>query len=161
MKGPLLALMISSIATAAFACECGGVSVVDGQRTMSSDPPPLSTSELKGYTAVFSGRVVRLDVDRVRSKQCEECFTQDVVATFEVSSQWKGHSGHEYVVRTPGSSSACGYPFELGQEYLVYVKKGTHDFRYDVDLCSRTGELVLASAEVRFLEQLKASRRSD
>ncbi len=157
----MVVLVISSIATAAFACECGWVSVVNGQRTMSSDPPPLSSFELKSYTAVFSGRVVRLDVERVRDKQCEGCFTEDVVVTFDVSAPWRGVRGHEYVVRTPRSTSACGYPFELDQEYLVYVKKGTRAFRYGVDLCSRTRKLVVASEEVRFLETLKASTRND
>ena len=155
MKRPVLAWVISLFASAVFACECGWVAVVNGQRTMSSEPPPLSTSELKDYTAVFSGTVESLDVHRIPKKHCDGCFSEDLVVTFQVSSSWKGVRGGEFVVRTPRSGAACGYGFELGQEYLVYVQKGAPDFRYGVDSCSRTKKLALAVHEIEFLEDHK------
>ncbi len=40
---------------------------------------------------------------------------------FEITKPWKGVKCKEFVVTTRLSGEACGYPFERGKEYLVYV----------------------------------------
>ncbi|PSN17278.1 hypothetical protein C7271_18560 [filamentous cyanobacterium CCP5] len=66
-----------------------------------------------------------------------------------VQEVWKGTAAAEMMFTTAESSAACGYPFEPGATYLVYLYDGadlptTH-------LCSPTSRLEEASDTLEFL----------
>ena len=86
--------------------------------------PPLA--ELDRATAVFAGEVS--DIKRT---------TTGVDVSFSVSDVWKGDLNSTLVVTTGPHSAACGYPFEIGQDYLVYAY-GRDDAGLEANLCSRT-----------------------
>ena len=69
--------------------------------------------------AVFVGKVVRLEVERVESG---DGALEHTVATFEVKRSWKGLQAERIRVRTCGTQAvicSCSVGFLLGAEYLV------------------------------------------
>ena len=116
----ILILAVAGLGTpVTLACECAWVGV-DG--TLGGERPALSTEELEKYEAVLSGQVVGLWMQKERNPSADEYRFGDLVVTVEVSRAWKGVSGIYYEVRTPGQAPACGFDFELGGIYLLFVK---------------------------------------
>jgi hypothetical protein len=56
--------------------------------------------------------------------------------TLEVTETLKGGASGRVDVDTPGDEAACGYPFEVGQTYVVFAHHGQHGLH--TDLCSGT-----------------------
>lgn len=111
-------------------------------------------SALADSDAVFSGEVVDFSKSAPPTTMMEETMwtimggsTGTATATLRVSKVWKGPK-HETVQVTTGADSGmgCGYPFEEGQEYLVYAGKGM-----SVNLCSETKPLSEAGADLALL----------
>ena len=98
--------------------------------------PPLT--ELGQATAVFAGEVS--DITQT---------TTGVEVSFSVSEVWKGNLNPTLVVTTGPHSAACGYPFQMGQAYLVYAYGGKNG-RLGANLCSRT--TLLSNAEADLVE---------
>ncbi|WP_129676899.1 hypothetical protein [Candidatus Chloroploca sp. Khr17] len=95
----------------AYACSCVPV------------PPPRQAFE--EATAVFSGRVVSIVNDE-----------EELLVTVALERRWKSELEGQVTLTTPGSSAACGFPFEEGEQYLIYAQ--TTDGQLTTDLCSRT-----------------------
>ncbi len=128
----LLALLAWALATGrGHACSCG--------------MPGLPVVERDAAVAVFSGRVLRVDV-----RGGEVTSSADPVwVGFQTYSVWKGPALSTLVVSTARETASCGYPFEVGQEYLVYAR-GTWD-ALEVSLCSRTRTLSTAGEDLAAL----------
>jgi len=75
-------------------------------------PAPLET-ELEQVDQVFQGRVLAIN-DR----------QYPVTYEFEVLYTWKGKRRRKVTVSSGMGAGDCGYPFELGKMYLVFVKRG-------------------------------------
>jgi len=73
-------------------------------------PPGPPLEELARASAVFRGKVVAIDqlgaVKRIN---------------VQVTTVWKGSVTSETLIQTSGDSAACGFPFEVGSEYLIYA----------------------------------------
>ncbi len=66
------------------------------------------------------------------------------LVTFAVTDSWKGVETAEVKVRTGIGGGDCGYPFDVGSEYLVY---GFEDgSRLTAHICSRTTAVSASSA---------------
>jgi hypothetical protein len=87
--------------------------------------------------AIFEGRVV--------SVTAQDGTNRVVLA---VTQSWRGVSHETVTVETAILESACGYPFEVGQSYLVYTEPGD---RLQVSLCSRTRSAAGADEDRRAL----------
>lgn len=96
--------------------------------------PPLA--ELDQATAVFAGEVS--DIKRTST---------GVEVSFSVSEVWKGDLNPTLVITTGPHSAACGYPFEIGQDYLVYAYGGDNA-RLGANLCSLTALLSTAGEDL-------------
>jgi hypothetical protein len=59
-----------------------------------------------------------------------------VEVEFEVTRVWKGEISRAQVVVTSIGGSVCGFGFETGRAYLVYVSR--NDYGLWVSLCSHT-----------------------
>lgn len=100
--------------------------------------PPLPPVEaLAAADAVFRGTVVAVAENDL-----------GVRATLRVRTVWKGPLAPRLDVRTATNSAACGYPFHLGDDLIVYalgdvVGTGT-DWR--TSSCDRTGAYAPAEA---------------
>ena len=96
-----------------------------------------SPSEALGRAdAVFAGEVVST---RVRRAHLLGYSSADPVSVkFNVSRVWKGPRSDTITIKTVRSEASCGYEFEEGRKYIVYVRNG------ETGLCSRTASAVLA-----------------
>jgi len=112
----------------AYACSCAPVST---QRL-------LSSSE-----AVFTGEMV----DLKRNQKGPFGGVDEV--SFRVSEVWKGPKRETLELTTQSQESACGYPFNEGQEYLVYAYGKTEPF--ETDICNGTVPLSKADEDLALL----------
>jgi hypothetical protein len=75
--------------------------------------------------------------------------------TLRVPKAWKGiDSAEQARVRTRKDSAACGFPFALGEHYLVYAQElspAQDGVALQVLRCGRTRALAEAEADVREL----------
>lgn len=56
---------------------------------------------------------------------------------FDVEECWRGHVSEADTVSTKAISSACGYPFKIGERYVVFARH-LADHHYRTDACTRT-----------------------
>jgi hypothetical protein len=75
---------------------------------------------------------------------------------FAVVKQWKGAKSASIGVVTRLSGEACGFPFELNEEYLVYVvdePKGVQ-----TGICTGTKNITDAEQEMKQLDDMRAKK---
>ena len=103
--------------------------------------PGTPLEELEQFSAVFAGRVVSVQ----HSYDPEGgIVTPDDHFTigFEVSVVWKGTVHESVYITTPPTGGACGFTFEVGQEYIVYAYDSRYDDGgYSTGICTRTALL--------------------
>lgn len=109
-------------------------------------PPPPPREALAQADAVFAGRVVSV------IEHSEEDPGHPGGPHLEVrivpSARWKAAASDTVTVRTADNSAACGFPFQEGEEYLVYA---SGDDALRVITCSRTAPLAQAADDVAAL----------
>lgn len=130
--GPCAALLIllGTLPTPAFPCSCS---------------PPSIPNAIERADAIFSGQVVSIDL-------MDESFGwYGARVELRVFRGWKGRSGSRAVVFTEPSSAACGFPFRVGERYLVFARRVGEDRRLGTGLCSRTARLGEAGEELAYL----------
>jgi hypothetical protein len=110
-------------------------------------PPAIALAQVE---AVFSGVVLRSSEPR----DLGQPDPWPVQVTFQVTRRWKGPVADTLVIRTGEGGGDCGFPFQVGAEYLVYASG--KDALY-TSICHRT-RLLLAAKED--LEALGAPLRS-
>lgn len=114
---------------------------------------PVGPAEgLKRSTAVFRGRVSKIDrpfLDRVGLQNSGGYWVR-----FEVAKQWKGAASKSAEVFTRLSGEACGFPFELNKEYLVYVVAEPRDLQ--TGICTGTKSIADAEREMKQLDEIVA-----
>lgn len=128
---PLLTtLLLVSWSPVARACKC-------------AEPPPPSAA-LASAQAVFQGEVASMQESG-----------SDLVVTLRVPKAWKGiDSAEEIRVRTRKDSAACGFPFAVGEHYLVYataLEPAQEGVGLLVLRCGRTRALAEAGDDLREL----------
>jgi len=74
-----------------------------------------------------------------------------VKVTLSVSERFRGGSDNSIVIRT--DLSDCGYPFEVGHEYLVFAREFQGNLT--VDKCTATRPAKMAVATIRQLQTLR------
>lgn len=107
-----------------------------------AQPPPVQ-EELARKTAVFSGKVIK--IEQPKQKQIKSS-ADPVSITFEVMTVWKGDLAQRTTVYTASSSASCGYGFAEGKEYIVFAY-GTPD-NLETGICERTKLLASADKEL-------------
>lgn len=107
-------------------------------------------------TAVFIGTAIAQESTR----------GDNAVFTFRVHEPWKGVKQNRVVVATRGNEGTCGFPFKVGERYLIYANGSREgDPRVETGLCSGTmslsqaGEVLaqLGPASVKFTEDAAPS----
>jgi hypothetical protein len=76
-----------------------------------------------------------------------------VKVTLNVSERFRGAAGDSLVVRTELGTEACGYPFEVGHEYLVFATE--FQGALTVSTCSATQPAKMAVARIAQLRALR------
>lgn len=126
MKRLVLLLSLAIVSSErAFGCSCDAL-------------PPMEV-EFARSNAVFVGRVVQMAVE----PRSEGNYRYEVrVCRFQISEVFKGIEDQkkEFIIVTRMSGSACGFPFELGERYLVYAS--VYRGEMETSICRRTRALV-------------------
>lgn len=119
-----VALAITSLARA-LACSCDTF-------------PPMDV-EFARSDSVFVGRVVQMSVE----PRVEGNYRYEVrVCRFQIIEAFRGIGDQkkEFTVVTRMSGTACGFPFELGERYLVYAS--IYHGEMETSVCRRTRALI-------------------
>ena len=102
---------------------------------------PLSPEEAyEDADVVFSGKVTDMVLDGTG-------YYYEV--TFQTIDVWKGEDSKEITVLTETYSDACGYNFQINNEYLVYAYNYTWGIY--TNICTRTNLLEYASEDLDYL----------
>jgi hypothetical protein len=101
-------------------------------------PPPAPKVALEKAAAVFVGKVITIEEKDGRRKEVK----------ILVSKFWKGVTGDSVVVTTAIVSAACGFPFEMNKEYLVYASSIEVQKHLNTSLCTRTKKLEAAGEDL-------------
>jgi hypothetical protein len=133
-------LFFSSRPCPVFACSCA--------------PPGTPIQELNRSGAVFAGKVVAIDApSNLPILTTSFPFinflsssADPVSVTFDVSDVWKGPAYRQLVVTTVRDSASCGYPFQVGETYLVYATEQGAELT--TNLCSRTNSISQAQSDL-------------
>ena len=118
-----------------FACSC-------------LQPPPVEV-ELERKTAVFSGKVIKIE-DTTRINQSSGDLLKII---FEVRSSWKGMNQPQAIVYTTRDSASCGFNFKLNEDYVVYAYG--EEEKLMTGLCERTKSLDIAHEDLKALGEGK------
>ncbi|MCI0352059.1 MAG: carboxypeptidase regulatory-like domain-containing protein [Acidobacteriales bacterium] len=121
----------------ALACSCMGVG-------------PACEEIFKSHVdAVFLGRVHHVASDVVKFFESPEN-----VVTFKVIESYKGTPADAIQVRTATSGAACGFHFEVGQDYVVYAHENKG--KLYASICSRTLPVKNVADELPYLRTYKS-----
>lgn len=109
--------------------------------------PAAVKEELERKTAVFSGKVLRVEQPTAKPVMSS---MDPVKITFQVNTVWKGQVKAEETVYTAMSSASCGYDkFAVQKEYIVFAG-GTPE-HLETNICTRTKSLASAGEELAIL----------
>jgi len=104
-----------------------------------------------GVTAVFSGRVIRVEESRERGYN-------GILATVLVLESWKGaHVGQIVTVATGHGGGDCGVEFATGTRYLVFAGLIARKGWLNTSICANTMRLGAKSDVVDSLRTWKTT----
>ena len=112
--------------------------------------PPSIDKALEGADVVFSGKVTKIIESNIHRNG--RPITSTVY--FKVFKAWKGVTTEEMIVRTSINSPLCGFPFRVGEKYLVFA---LGEKIFSTWLCSGTKSLRYAKADIKFLGEAERS----
>jgi hypothetical protein len=115
--------------------------------------PPGPKKALSSSEAVFSGEVAGIEKKEAATSR----HPGTVTVSLRVSEVWKGPERSTLEVSMPSQESACRYPFEEGQEYLVYASGRD----LGVSLCSPTKPLSKAGEDLAVLGNGEKPKSND
>ncbi len=131
-----LVIVSLAVTEVAFACTCAA--------------PATTEKAFQQSSAVFHGRVKQISrpfLDRIGITDSGLYHVR-----FDVIKSWKAAGSGEVVVKTRLSGEACGYPFETGQDYLVYVAEIFGGI--ETGICTGTKKIAGANSELEELDVL-------
>jgi hypothetical protein len=137
-------LLLFGFATESHPCSC----------LQTSLPGRPGIAELSKYEVVLLGQVVNVqEVEEPWVNIEGEQVTQVIVnVTIRVRKAWKGPRVPLTYVRTQLAGGPCGYPFKLGETYLLYARGKTEP--YSADQCDPTKLAERAGDEIAALNKL-------
>jgi len=101
---------------------------------------PSVTQATEACDLIFVGRVTKMVLEERPAGELNgrQVFREVVVCEFTGLEVFKGPDieAKHVSVETAPAVPACGFPFEIGNEYLVYAKLGARGFT--TDICTRT-----------------------
>lgn len=120
--------------------------------------PRTTQLALERSDAVFRG--VAIDVPPLPAVS-EVPWPDERRVRIRVLERWKGAVPDTAIVYTAWVDGVCGYPFDEGEEYVVYARAATQPSpRLTVFLCSGTKPTKDAAADLRELRRIPGARRA-
>lgn len=153
-----LIVVIFARPTTASACSCVG--------------PGLPVQEFQRAKAVFTGGVFRMvdeyvpvfsTLDRISTAIGQHPYFRLQAGRyvgyrvyFDVKNAWKGIEKTTVIIDTGYGMGDCGYPFIVGNDYLVYASYpyGIPNNYWVTSICSGTAEISAATEDLTYLNTL-------
>jgi hypothetical protein len=119
-------------------------------------PSGYPSQELADASAVFTGRVTGIHyVDSTLLKEEVISSSERIIVSFDVDRVWKGDKKPKLNVETGVTTKTCGYPFKIGESYLVYTFYqigGSDSTTLLTSQCTRTRPLADAAEDIEELD---------
>lgn len=116
-------------------------------RALVESTEPVSPYFSQQQTDRGRRRVQRYEAERAHLK------------TLEV---FQGAPGKQFISQQSNAGASCGFNFEEGKEYLVYLSGPFADGRYAASMCSRTRIVTERTRrEIEILRSMKHARESE
>lgn len=141
-------LLIALAASAVSACSC-------------IFSPPCSQTWKSGEV-IFVGTVTgKIPADTPETAGRLNYLAQRFAFQFSVSESFRGPAiaGQEIVVYTGAGGGDCGYPFAVGESYLVYASN--YKGQLTTGICAPTSPTVMVPSVVRQLRALQSGQPAD
>lgn len=139
----VIAFMLVS-AKSSFACSCELPSSKDSVRKQ------VKVAKKKAHV-VFAGEVLEIT---------EPVSKNFLLVKMRVKSSWKGAEDTEIVIVTGKGNGDCGYPFTVGQKYLVYAYQTTNG-QLSTNVCQRTTLLSDAEKDIAILDKQSRNKKEN
>ena len=153
-SGPLILVVLLSLPDTALACSCDWYEKRGENIVRLEKAPPIDASSVEQYPAIFKGRVIQMTLVTVPLPGKPESYTYVKDVVFRVTAAWKGVDTSRVTVRTPWLIGSCGYPFALGNKYLVFAERSEVEGPLEDRLCSRTALIVESEKNLKLLREL-------
>jgi hypothetical protein len=114
--------------------------------------PVSPAAGLKRSVAVFRGRVIA--IDRPLAERLGASVGGTFRVRFQIVKRWKGASTKTAELVTRLTGEACGFPFEMNKEYLVYAVAEPKDIQ--TGICAGTKGIDDAVQEMKQLDKILA-----
>jgi hypothetical protein len=103
-------------------------------------------------SAVFTGQVIEITSTPSDDERLPG-YRQKLVR-FAVGESFRGVSGTLVDAITGNGGGDCGYPFKVGNSYLVYAYRNPKDNKLHANICSRTRPLSEAGEDLEYIRNL-------
>ena len=130
----IAAILLFAPTASAYACSC-------------TETPSVQSS-FDAASAVFLGEVTIIANNVAQLPQNQ--------VTFVVREQFKGEAKAQLELRTASIPTACGYPFQVGEQYVVYAEESAGGLR--TSLCSRTRRVEDAHEDLTILRAVSSKK---
>ncbi len=109
-------------------------------------------------SAVFLGTVESIGMPSLWEiftdrRELSATLRGEVEVTLSVQEAYKGVSSKKVAVRTNSSEAACGFPFQKGQQYVVYASE--YKGKLYTSICQRTLPARLVAKDLAYLRKMK------
>ena len=148
LRNLLLALLIFE-SSAALACSCA--------RYADSDFDDLVQRAYNSASSVLLATAKTIEPAKTIMKFSDEEYEAESEITHFVTEQsWKGKHDKQFSTKIVTECCACGFSFEEGKQYLLYLYGPKEDGFYGTSICSRTksSEHEDAQKEVKLLDTI-------
>jgi hypothetical protein len=103
-------------------------------------------------STIFTGEVIEITATPSDNERLPG-YSQKLVR-FAVSEPFRGVSGTLIDAITGNGGGDCGYPFRVGNSYLVYAYRDPKDNKLYANICSRTRPLSEAGEDLEYIRNL-------
>lgn len=129
-------LAVATSVSLAEACQC--------------EPARRPCEETWRAAAVFTGKVVAIDIAPPLRVDYDFTVSGQRLVTFEVAEPFRGATSRTLQVRTGRDDASCGYPFEAGKSYVVYARQYPTG-QFQTGICTRTRPISDAEFDLAYL----------
>jgi hypothetical protein len=120
--------------------------VVAGDASACSCVESALPQEVKATEAIFTGKVVKLEVTDVKNG------ISSIAVTIAVEHAFKGNVPKTVVMTTSDGCCYCAPWFEIARTYVIFASESRGTF--STSTCTRTKLVSEAEEELKYLEQL-------
>ena len=113
-----------------------------------------SCQDLGASSMIFVGKVLAIKQQISTYHPREQRLTK--LVSFDVSEVFRGADAHSVNVVTGIGDGDCGFPFKVGDEYLVYTYADRAETVQSTGICTRTAAVNSAGEDLAFLRSLRS-----